>query len=147
MENVIDNKNKKIIIIVAAFVVLAIVGTIIGFKLSSSKKVEQKDELKDVLKDLGVSFYEDFYYKNIGNSDEERATKLARFESIGIKIDLDNLSRYNSSEVEDKIDKFVNKKTDEKCDRKNTKVIIYPKSPYGKTDYEIETVLECGFEE
>ena len=147
MENVVSNKNKKVIIIVAAFVVLAVVGTIIGFRLSSSKKVEQKEELKDVLKDLGVSFYEDFYYKNIGNSDEERATKLARFESIGIKIDLDNLSRYNSSEVEDKIAKFVNKKTDEECDKKNTKVIIYPKSPYGKTDYEIETVLECGFEE
>ena len=29
----------------------------------------------------------------------------------------------------------------------NTKVIIYPKSPYGKKDYTIEVDLVCGLED
>ena len=25
-------------------------------------------------------------------------------------------------------------------------VVIYPKEPYGKTDYSIDAILDCGFE-
>ena len=149
MENIIDKvkENKKIVIAVGIVLLVALASCIIAITVSHSKKEEPKEDLNAILKKLGTDFYEDFYYMNIGSSDEERATKLSRYETIGIKVDLDNLSRYNSEEVKDDIEKFVNEKTNEKCDKNNTKVIIYPKSPYGKTDYEIETKLECGFEE
>ena len=156
MENVIDNKNKKLVIIIAAIVVvaLAIIASIIAISFSSSKKNDQEEELTSSLKELGVAFYEDFYYKNIGSSDEERATKLARYESIGIKIDLENLARYNSSvdiaDIEVELQDDGTEKVyfqDNECDGKSTRVIIYPKSPYGQKDYEIEIELECGFDE
>ncbi len=148
MENVINKvkENKKIFIIVGIVLLVGLATWITASTISHSKKTDQKEDLNVVLKKLGTSFYEDFYYTNIGSSDEERATKLARYETIGIKVDLDNLSRYNTENVKEEIDKFVNEKTNEKCDKNNTKVIIYPKSPYGKTDYEIETKIECGFE-
>ena len=29
------------------------------------------------------------------------------------------------------------------CNKNETKAVIYPKSPYGKKDFEIETVIVC----
>ena len=46
-------------------------------------------------------------------------------------------------ENKEKIDSFINKKTKEPCDAENSRVIIYPKSPYGPTDYEIKVELVC----
>ena len=47
----------------------------------------------------------------------------------------------------DKINKFVNNKTNKACDRTNTRVIVYPQKPYNQTSYKIETQLDCGFDE
>ena len=95
--------------------------------------------------EMGRSFYENFYYEQVGSSADERSTLLSKFTDIGIKVDLDNLSRYNNGEFKDEISKFKNKNED--CNKTNTKVVIYPKSPYGKTDYTVSTELDCGFEE
>lgn len=77
----------------------------------------------------------------------KRASLLSKFSTIGIKVDLENLGRYNNGEFKDKISKFKNSDTDEKCNSTNTMVYIYPKSPYGKTDYTVKAELDCGFEE
>ena len=94
---------------------------------------------------MGKDFYENFYYEQVGSTNEERANFLSKYESIGIKINLDNLSRYDNNKNADKLNEFVNKKTNKSCDKVNTKVTIYPKKPYNKTSYKIETQLDCGF--
>ena len=38
---------------------------------------------------MGKDFYENFYYEQVGSTDEERADFLSKYESIGIKINLD----------------------------------------------------------
>ncbi len=96
---------------------------------------------------MGKDFYENFYYEQVGSTDEERADFLSKYESIGIKINLDNLSRYGENKNADEISKFVNQKTKKACDKTNTKVVIYPQKPYNKTSYKIETQLDCGFDE
>ena len=73
--------------------------------------------------------------------------KLKKYEELGIKVNLDNLSRYNNKENEELVKTFVNNKNNEACNLQDTKVIIYPKSPYNKTDYTIEVQLVCGFEQ
>ena len=103
------------------------------------KLVEKMNLYKD--------FYENFYYEQVGSTDEERADFLSKYESIGIKINLDNLSRYGENKNADEISKFVNQKTKKACDKTNTKVVIYPQKPYNKTSYKIETQLDCGFDE
>lgn len=134
--------NKTVVIIgIALFIVIATVLFVV-FNKPSNKK-----ELETSLTEMGKSFYENFYYEQIGSSADERSTLLSKFTTIGIKIDLDNLGRYNNGEFSDEIKEFKNNKTDEKCNKTNTKVIIYPKSPYGKTDYKIEVKLDCGFDE
>ena len=111
------------------------------------KKGGQEASLSKSLESMGKDFYENFYYTQVGSTDEERANFLSKYETIGIKINLDNLSRYDNNKNSDKINKFVNNKTNKACDRTNTRVIVYPQKPYNKTSYKIETQLDCGFDE
>jgi hypothetical protein len=127
-----------------AFIVVAVV--IVGAVIFGIKGVNNPEKvLTAKLSELGTDFYENFYYDQLGKSQEEREETLKKFSDKGIKIDLDNLIRLNSDNSEDLKSIFVNKKTGSSCDAKSTKVIIYPKESYGKKDYKIETVLECGF--
>ena len=110
------------------------------------KKDNQEEELNQLLKQLGSEFYEEFYYDKVGNNLEERKNFLEKYKDIGIKINLENLSRYNSEQNKDSLAKFVNKKTNQECDKTNTMVIIYPTEPYEKNSYTEEIKLICGFE-
>lgn len=119
---------------------------IITLSLFIIKKDNQKEELTTILKELGSEFYEEFYYDKVGNNLEERKNFLEKYKDIGIKINLDNLSRYNTEQNKEKIEQFVNKKTNQECDKESTMVIIYPNEPYEKNSYTEEIKLICGFE-
>lgn len=135
--------NKKTLaIVVAVLIVVILVVLLVVFGKKNNEK-----ELESSLNKMGASFYENFYYEQIGSSADDRTSLLSKFSTIGIKIDLENLGRYNDGEFKKDIKEFKNSLTGEKCNQTKTKVIIYPKSPYGKTDYKIETELSCGFKE
>lgn len=119
---------------------------IITLSLFIIKKDNQEEELTTILKELGSEFYEEFYYDKVGNNLGERKNFLEKYKDIGIKINLDNLSRYNSEKNKEKIEQFVNKKTNQECDKESTMVIIYPNEPYEKSSYNEEIKLICGFE-
>ena len=135
--------NKKTLAIVAAVLIVVILVVLL---VIFGKKSNEK-ELESSLNKMGSSFYENFYYEQIGSSADDRTSLLSKFSTIGIKIDLENLGRYNDGEFKKDIKEFKNSLTGEKCNQTKTKVIIYPKSPYGKTDYKIETELSCGFKD
>ncbi len=137
--------NKKFVILISVILLLLVAIIVCLVVFSSSKKSNEKS-LNTSLTEMGRDFYENFYYEQVGSSADERTNLLSKFTDIGIKVDLENLERYKDGEFKSKISEFVNNKTDEKCNKTNTKAIIYPKSPYGKTDYTIEVVLECGFD-
>lgn len=135
--------NKKTLaIVMAVLIVVILVVLLVVFGKKSNEK-----ELESSLNKMGSSFYENFYYEQIGSSADDRTSLLSKFSTIGIKIDLENLGRYNDGEFKKDIKEFKNSLTGEKCNQTKTKVIIYPKSPYGKTDYKIETELSCGFKD
>ena len=135
--------NKKVLFaIVGILVIIVLVVVIFAFGNKSNEK-----DLEDSLNKMGSSFYENFYYEQIGSSSDDRTSLLSKFTTIGIKIDLENLGRYNDGEFKNDIKQFKNSLTGETCNKSKTKVIIYPKSPYGKTDYKIETELSCGFKD
>ena len=138
------NKNNSVICIVIGAVL--VVALIVAACFMFIKKGGQEASLSKSLESMGKDFYENFYYTQVGSTDEERANFLSKYETIGIKINLDNLSRYDNNKNSDKINKFVNNKTNKACDRTNTRVIVYPQKPYNKTSYKIETQLDCGFD-
>lgn len=128
---------KKIAIIAGAVVgvVIIVVVALLVFGKNNDEK------LSATLEEMGRDWYENFYYD--GFEEKKRADILSRFKDIGIKVDIDNLSRYNTEVNAEKLKDF---KMDEEggCDKTETKVIIKPQDPYGKTDYTIETKLVCG---
>lgn len=137
-------ENKKGLII--GLIIVTIIGiAIVLLVVFGGKKEEQKEEdkLKGYLNELGKSFYEDYYYDAVESQNESAKIEfLTKFTDIGIKVNLDNLSRYNGGGAEEKTKEFK----ENSCNEKETKIIVYPKAPYGKTDYEVETILECDFD-
>ena len=137
-----DKKNIKVVgCAVGGIVVIALIVLVLVLFVFKSNEAKLTKELEDV----GRNFYEEFYYKQVGNSDSDKSEFLSKFSTIGIKIDLENLAR-TSDNQEELLKKFVNKKTGEECNKNNTKITIYPKDPYGQKDYTIETTIDCGFD-
>lgn len=142
-ESIFMNNKKKIVVFIAIILIVILI-VILFFTLN--KKSNEK-ELETSLSQMGKKFYENFYYDQINSSTEEANSLLSNFSTIGIKINLENLGKYNNEEFKQDIKKFKNSLTGEKCNSTNTKVIIYPESPYGKTDYKVEVELDCGFQD
>lgn len=137
--NVAEKKNRKFLII-GIIIVLILVAVLVVFLVFFNKE-NKEAKLNNLLVELGSEFYTNFYYEQLGETKEDT---LKNFTEIGIKVDLDNLSRYNKELNSEKIAEFKNNGND--CDKANTKVVIYPKDPYGKNDFTIDTILVCGFE-
>ena len=87
----------KSVSFVVALVVLITVVTIVAFGGSGN----QEKKLNAKLEELGTSFYEEFYYDQLGDTQEEKEAVLKKFTDKGIKIDLDNLLRLNEQENND----------------------------------------------
>ena len=130
--------KKKLFIVMSVFALLVFTGC-------GKKDSNNKEELIKNLETMGKSFYEEFYYPHQAASNEDVAKFLETYSENGIKADLENISKVSVVDKE-LAEKMVNNKTKEKCDTKKTTITFYPKTPYGKTDYEMQVNLECGFE-
>ena len=149
MKKQTTEKEKRIKILAIVCTAISIILIIIGLVISifNGNMGVEKDEMTIYLEKMGKEFYEDFYYKQIGQTDKERHEFLEKYKDIGIKVNLDSLSRYKKEDSEKILEEFVNSKTEEACDKTNSMVVIYPKEPYGNEDYRIDAILVCGFEE
>lgn len=137
------NKNTLMIIVGVLAVVLVVLVVVVLNPFG--KKLSQEEKLKEKIETMGAEFYENLYYKQVETLGDEKEDFLKKFEKIGIKVDLGNLSRYKGEDSEEILKEFVNKKTDTACDKNKTQAIIYPQAPYDKKSYKIEVNLDCGF--
>ena len=87
------NKNNCIICIVIGVVLVVAIIVVACFMFI--KKGGQEASLSKSLELIGRDFYENYYYEQVASTDEERADFLSKYESIGIKVNLDNLYRYD----------------------------------------------------
>lgn len=132
-----ENRTKTILAIVGIVVVIAAVVCLFLFgPFNKGKRIEKK--LNNRMQELGKDFYENYYYDQVGKD------FVKNYEANGIKVDLNNLARLNSNDSDAIIGEFKNAKG-EACNANNTKVTIYPKDPYEKTNYEIKVTLDCNF--
>lgn len=139
--------NNIILIILGAVVV----GLVIFFLSQGGLQTSgnQKEELAKRIEAVGGDFYENMYYGHITSNRTEEEIKefLGGFSEIGIKVDLDNLSRFDRDKYPNLLEEFVNKTSKVACDPHETKVIIYPKAPFEATHYTLGNQLDCGFED
>ena len=136
---VVENNNKKIIMLAAGVIVIVLVIIGIVFGVKSCNKGNDEKKLTNNLISIGKTFYEEFYYPQMESIQDDVKDYMKKFENTGIKVNLANLSKV--SKVDKKLVESLSKA---KCDEEKTSVRITPKSPYGKTDYDIEAELECG---
>ena len=156
-------KNHKKIAIGTGAVLVVLLVVVILIPTFSLNKTEK--DMKNKLNMLGVTFYEDFYYKSAGNGDtDKRREFLSKYEQLGIKVSLENLIRYyvttdkykelDEAQMDAKIAERVEalekawfEDGKYKCDGDNTKVIIYPQDPFEEGSYKLELVTACGFKD
>ena len=124
--------KKKILIGVIALILFFIAVSLLnGF----IRNHNNKKALEQALVSLGEKVYQEGYYDNLKKEPKEN-------EQEGIKITLNDMFKIvdlNSG------DYFYNRKTNQACNINNSYVKIYPKSPYGVKDYELEFKLDCGY--
>lgn len=139
----VEKKNiftkKNIIICSSILVVILLIVLLILFLTNPKRKI------KNTLENVGKDFYTNYYYDQLTKkrSKDDLKSLFSKFSKNGIKLNLNYLSSYNKGKQKDVIDSLKYKK--KSCNKDNTKVIIYPEEPYGKTDYRIELELDCGF--
>jgi len=133
--------NAKVTLITALIILLIA----IIYLLSYSREMKEKQNLTNKLYNVASEFYKDYYYQVVGNSDEERASYVSRFNETGITISLEDMVKYKLDDSESILNEFKNYKTKANCDYENTQVIIYPYDPYGVEDFNIDATLVCGF--
>ena len=145
------SKNKFRLPLIISLCIIAVAAIACGIIFLISSFSSNKGRLESDLERLGRNFYESYYHEQISAAYDADKLKdfLSKYESIGIKVNLDNLERYPATDLDNKaiIAEFKNSKTDEPCDPTATKISIFPIEPYGKTDYRLETTLACGFED
>jgi len=133
----IFTKRNIIIIVIALVIINIIVGTILIYN-------NPKNKLTRSIKYMGKDFYTNYFYNTLkeGRSNKELSEILERYKDTGIKINLKNLSQFDSSKYKEEIDNMVE---NNKCIDTKTRAVIYPKAPYGKDNYKIKIELNCNF--
>ena len=140
MKNLFSAENRvKTISVIAGVVVVLVVVLVFGLgKTFAKPDKKQEKQLNDKMTELAKNFYENYYFDQVGSD------FVKGHAENGIKIDLANLARINNSDSQSVLNEFKNSEG-EACDTTKSKVTIFPKDPYGKTDYELKIELECNF--
>jgi hypothetical protein len=131
----IDSMKKKNAIIITLIILLTVI--IFGIIMLVNTNIFNETIVKSDLKKLTKSFYG--YYYDDNDKDEDIKTFLTQFKGTGLSITLGDLEIY----LEARTGKKIKYKSLEKCDRANTKVIIYPKKPFKKSDIDLKYELNC----
>lgn len=125
-------KNKKIMFLIA-IILFIIAGILI---LVNSKIGRESLSRRDIRK-ITKEFYSFYYDEN--NTDDNVKNYLRKYINTGLTISLGDMEVY----IENKSNGGTTYSSLEKCDRANSKITIYPKSPFGKDDYELKFDLVC----
>ena len=134
-----ENKKIKILVSLIIIVILVVTVTMIFLKRSN------EEELNTSLKEMGKNFYENFYYEQIGSSSDERNALLSKFTTIGIKVDLENLGRYNDGEFSKEIKEFKNNKTGKKKDLRFLRVYDNWNTSVSYINYELLGISSINY--
>ena len=132
------NKVKTIGVICGIVAIIVLVILVIVNPFTSSDKKHQK-QLETRLKEIAKDFYENHYYNTIGKDDEQRKSFVKEVANYGIIMDLANIARTNTEQEDSILKEF------DGCDPDKSLVKIYPKDPYGVSNYTVEVELVCDF--
>ncbi len=126
--------KKKVFAIIGIVLLVLIIGFIIIMNVSKGSRAKLR------VKNMANSFYKYYYEDNSDKSDKDKIKVfLSNYADSGLTIKLGDMETYIDTH------KVENYKILEKCDKNKTKVTIYPKAPYDKTDYDVKIKMSCNF--
>ncbi len=126
---------KRTILTVIILAILAVVAATFSAVFITDEKIT-KHEIESLAKD----YYENYLYETISNANKEKPLSeiLKEYETSGFSdISLRQLIIFNDVD---------GKNLTNFCDENKTTLRFYPKSPFGKTDYDIKYNYSCTFE-
>lgn len=126
-------KNKgRVIALIGIFILVLFLGVLVFYNMNGEKRAEAR------LNQISKIFYK-YYYEDNSNKDDKDAIKvfLSKYAASGLTIRLKDMKIYIDSK------KVENYKALKNCNEEETKVTIYPTTPYGKNDFKIKTKLDC----
>lgn len=126
-------KNKgRVIAIIGILILVLFLGVLVFYNMNSEKRAEAR------LNQISKIFYK-YYYEDNSNKDDKDAIKvfLSKYAASGLTIRLKDMKIYIDSK------KVENYKALKNCNEEETKVTIYPTTPYGKNDFKIKTKMSC----
>ena len=126
--------KKKLLIILIVILLIVIIGILILVNSSIGKEALAKRDIRKLTKTFYSYYYDENNYNN-GVKDF-----LKKYTGSGLTITLGNMEVY----IEEKSNSGTTYKSLEKCDRAKSKIIIYPKDPFNKDDYELKFDLLCN---
>ena len=136
---------RKKLAIIFLIIFILILGFLSIVFINNLNKNE-KDYVSE-LTNIGNEAYSEYYYKIMAIDKNETDLKayLKKYETTGLKFDLEALKGYainqEKADYYNLINEFLSK--NKKCNENGTKVIVYPKEPYGATDFTSEIKFNC----
>ncbi len=130
--------NKNLLMIIGIIVLIVVIVGVIIFANSNNGDMKSKIDsktLEDKLKEIGKDFYSG-YYHNLEES--TRNDTLSGFVDNGIRIDITNVQL-----LVDVDQSTLDQLKKDKCNFDETKITVYPKSPFGENDYSVSVELSC----
>jgi len=135
-------KEKRKIFIWIILILLLMVLGFLSFTFLRNLKYDDKEDYVATFTEMGEEVYTNLYYESISKdyNKEELQNFLSKFKDIGLQFNLVELSKYSEKNKE-VIEKFI--RNNKNCKKEETMLIIYPKDPYGKTDFESALRMDC----
>ena len=133
-------KKKKVGKIIAIFFLIILVLSLGYLVYSYLNSGTEEEKIERKLKKMTKSFYEDYYYDLLvesKGSKEDAITYLKAYKDNGLKISYDSLKTYYDQKAGMNYTELAS------CDENETKVVVYPKEPYGNKDYTLDYILSC----
>ncbi len=121
-----------------------IISFLVGLVMFSGCGKSDSKRLDDRLTELGNAYYKKYY----GLIEEDKRTEfLAKYNTLGIKVDLENLARTVADtdglpSKDELLKEFT--KDGKECKLTTSKLIFYPQEPYGENDFKLDMNLDCG---
>lgn len=144
-----NKKDKKIgrniaLILLIFFVIMLGLLSILFFHNYNPDPsgLEEENDPITKLTLMGEQLYSEYYYKLLSQdmTQEELIEHLKKYEEIGLKIDLKEMSKYNV-DYQNYINSFM--KDNKNCKKEDIMVTIYPQNPYTNKDFKSELSAQC----
>lgn len=126
-------KNKKLMIIIGGAVLIIAIAIISITLIINNNNKEKVVTLEEKLNEYGSEFYLEHHYIH-----ESNRKILKNYKDTGFNITVTSLNVILP--IDEELETLLKEK---ECNYDETKIIIYPKEPYGEKDYTIKVDLAC----